>query len=173
MKGSYRTIIIWVLSCLLLGMGLGTGSGSALAEGGANAGITGAVYPAAMAEPEPDSPDLERFDVKKGKVTDRAVFTAELREEASLLVRSIGGYAETFRIDPQDGTVLRIPLKPSLEVRKPGFYAFATEVFLFLPLHGTPYILVFSEENEPRIFAVTHPVDRLLRLCGWEDARKK
>jgi hypothetical protein len=121
---------------------------------------------------EHSSTELERFDVKKGQVTARVPLTAELREEASRLIQSLGGKADTFRIDPKDGAVLRIPLNPSLEIRKPGFYAYATEVFLFLPVGVSPYMLVFSEENEPRIFGLTQPVDRLLRLCGWEDARE-
>lgn len=167
MKGSYRTIGTWAaLIGLCISLILLPAGGAALAEGRPEAA---AVH---RAEPEPDSPDLERFDVKKGKVTDRAVFTPEIREEASRLVLSSGGNADAIRIDPKDGTVLRIPLKPSLEVKKPGFYAFATEVFLFLPLHGSPYILIFSEENEPRVFALSQPVDRLLRLCGWENIRR-
>lgn len=115
-----------------------------------------------------DKPEVERFDVKKGQVTARAPVTEAIREEARKLVQSLGGQAETFRADPKDGIVLRIPLKPSLEVRKPGFYAYATEVFLFLPEETAPYMLVFSEENDPRIFALTESAAPLLRSCGWK-----
>jgi hypothetical protein len=119
----------------------------------------------------PSLSEIERFDVKKGTVSDRVPSTPEIQEEAGKLIQSLGAAHGIFRADPKDGTVLRIPIQPSQEIRKPGFYAFATEMYLFLPGGEEPYILIFSEENEPRLFAVKHPVDRLLKLCGWEDAR--
>lgn len=110
---------------------------------------------------------VERFDVKKGEVTERSPVTPEIRQEAERLIQAMGGHAGTFRVDPKDGIVLRIPLQPSLEIRKPGFYALSTEVFLFLPEGVAPYVLVFSEENEPRLFALGQSADKLLQLCGW------
>lgn len=119
----------------------------------------------------PAPTEIERFDVAKGAVTARIPSTPELQEEAGKLLASLGGSLGIIRADPKDGTVLRIPLAPSQEVKLPGFYAFATEMFVFLPKGQDPYILLFSEENEPRLFAFRHPVDRLLELCGWKDAR--
>lgn len=113
---------------------------------------------------------IERFDVRKGQVTARIPVTAEMQQELSRLAQSASGSAGTFRIDPDDGTVLHIPLRPALEIRQPGFYALAAEAYLFLPKGREPYILFFSEENEPRLFGLQHPVNRLLTLCGWEDA---
>ncbi|MDF2927696.1 MAG: hypothetical protein K0R57_6610 [Paenibacillaceae bacterium] len=115
--------------------------------------------------------EVERFDVHKGEVTARAPCTPELRKEAELLIRSFQDKTDILRIDPENGTVLKIPLEPLLEIRRPGFYAFAAEMFLFLPEGKDPYMLVFTEENQPRLFAMTRPVDRLLQLCGWEDVR--
>jgi hypothetical protein len=129
------------------------------------------VSPAAgeAAEADPQG-QIERFDVRKGQVTARIPVTAEMQQELSRLAQSASGSAGTFRIDPDDGTVLHIPLRPALEIRQPGFYALASEAYLFLPKGREPYILFFSEENEPRLFGLKHPVNRLLALCGWEDA---
>ncbi len=113
---------------------------------------------------------VERFDVQKGQVTARIPVTPEIQEELSKLAQSASGSAGTFRIDPADGTVLHVPLRPAVEIRQPGFYALAAEAYLFMPTGREPYILFFSEENEPRLFGLTHPVTRLLALCGWEDA---
>lgn len=121
----------------------------------------------------PTPASIERFDVGKGAVVARVASSPELQEEASRLLQSLGGSLGIIRADPKDGTVLRIPLRPSQEVKQPGFYAFATEMFVFLPKNQDPYVLLFSEENEPRLFAFHHPVDRLLKLCGWQDARGK
>lgn len=121
----------------------------------------------------PATTDIEKFDVKKGTVTGRHPSSPEIQEEAGKLLHSLGAAHGVLRADPKDGIVLRIPIRPSQEVRKPGFYAFATEMFLFLPKGEDPYILIFSEENEPRLFGIEHPADRLLKLCGWEDARKR
>lgn len=118
----------------------------------------------------PSPSEIERFDVAKGAVVARIASTPELQGEVSKLLASLGGGLEVFRADPKDGTVLRIPIQPSQEVKLPGFYAFATEMFVFLPKGQDPYILIFSEENEPRLFAFKHPVNRLLELCGWKDA---
>lgn len=162
--------IVHMLPVLLLGMALGVTT-----ENRPNAAVMLPESPQAAAPADSRQEDsvLERFDVKKGEVTARVPLTAEIREEAALLVQSLGGQAGVFRVDPTDGIVLRVPLKPSLEISKPGFYAFATEVFLFLPEGVPPYILVFSEENEPRIFSLTQSPARLLQLCGWEkDASK-
>ncbi len=123
----------------------------------------------AAAEADPQG-QIERFDVQKGQVTARIPVTAEMQQELSKLAQSASGSAGTFRIDPDDGTVLHIPLRPALEIRQPGFYALAAEAYLFLPKGREPYILFFSEENEPRLFGLKHPVNRLLTLCGWEDA---
>lgn len=129
------------------------------------------VSPAAgeAAEADPQG-QIERFDVQKGQVTARTPVTAEMQQELSRLAQSASGSAGTFRIDPDDGTVLHVPLRPALEIRQPGFYALAAEAYLFLPKGREPYILFFSEENEPRLFGLKHPVNRLLTLCGWEDA---
>lgn len=121
----------------------------------------------------PAPTEVERFDVKKGAVIDRVPSSPELQAEAAALIQSLGEANGLVRADPKSGTVLRIPLAPSIEIRKPGFFALATEMFLFLPDGQDPYMLLFSEENEPRIFGVNHPVDRLLKLCGWEDVRGK
>lgn len=121
----------------------------------------------------PAASEIERFDVRKGTVAARVSSTPDIQEEAGKLLQSLGAAHKVIRADPKDGTVLRIPIQPSQEIRKPGFYAFATEMFLFLPEREDPYILIFSEENEPRLFAVGHPVDRMLQLCGWEDARAR
>lgn len=121
------------------------------------------------AEADPQG-HIERFDVQKGQVTARIPVTAEMQQELSRLAQSAAGSAGTFRIDPDDGTVLHVPLRPALEIRQPGFYALAAEAYLFLPKGREPYILFFSEENEPRLFGLKHPVNRLLTLCGWEDA---
>lgn len=121
------------------------------------------------AEADPQG-QIERFDVRKGQVTARIPVTAEMQQELSRLAQSASGSAGTFRIDPADGTVLHVPLRPAVEIRQPGFYALAAEAYLFLPKGRDPYILFFSEENEPRLFGLTHSVNRLLTLCGWEDA---
>lgn len=113
---------------------------------------------------------IERFDVRKGQVTARIPVTAEMQQELGRLAQSASGSAGTFRIDPDDGTVLHVPLRPAVEIRQPGFYALAAEAYLFLPKDREPYILFFSEENEPRLFGLKQPVNRLLALCGWEDA---
>ncbi|RAV03020.1 hypothetical protein [Paenibacillus sp. YN15] len=112
---------------------------------------------------------IERFDVKKGQVTDRIPITAEMQQELRKLAQSASGSAGTFRIDPPDGTVLHFPLQPAVEIRQRGFFALAAEAYLFLPADREPYILFFSEENEPRLFGLKHPVNRLLALCGWEE----
>lgn len=122
---------------------------------------------AAQADPQGQ---IERFDVQKGQVTARIPVTPEIQQELSKLAQSASGSAGTFRIDPADGTVLHVPLRPAVEIRQPGFYALAAEAYLFMPTGREPYILFFSEENEPRLFGLTHPVTRLLALCGWEDA---
>ncbi|MDF2935016.1 MAG: hypothetical protein K0Q90_389 [Paenibacillaceae bacterium] len=113
---------------------------------------------------------IERFDVKKGQVVAQLAVTEEIRQELRKLAQSASGSAGTFRIDPGDGTVLHFPLQPALEIRQPGFFALAAEAYLFLPAGREPYMLFFSEENEPRLFGVKHPVKPLLSLCGWEDA---
>ncbi|WP_438449329.1 hypothetical protein [Gorillibacterium sp. sgz5001074] len=119
----------------------------------------------------PAGSELERFDVAQGAVVSRIPSTPELQAEAGKLLQSLSKAKGLFRADPKDGTVLRIPLQPSQEVKQPGFYAFAAEMYVFLPLGQDPYILLFSEENEPRLFGFDYPVDRLLTLCGWKDAR--
>lgn len=113
---------------------------------------------------------MERFDVQKGQVVGSVPVTEAIRQELLTLAQSASGSAGTFRIDPTDGTVLHFPLQPGLEIRQPGFYAWAAEGYLFLPKSREPYILFFSEENEPRLFGLKHSVNRLLALCGWEDA---
>jgi hypothetical protein len=125
---------------------------------------------AALQAHAPTPTEIERFDVGKGAVIARVESTAELQEEAGKLLQSLKGSLGIFRADPKDGTVLRFPLQPSHEVKLPGFYAFANEMFIFLPRNQEPYVLLFSEENEPRLFSFKYPVERLLRLCGWEDA---
>lgn len=114
--------------------------------------------------------EIERFDVKKGQVVARVPVTEELRDEIRKLALSAAGSAGTFRIDPADGTVLHVPLQPALEIRQPGFFALAAEAFVFLPDGREPYILFFSEENQPRLFGLGHSVKHLLALCGWADA---
>lgn len=129
--------------------------------------VSPAAGEAAQADPQGQ---IERFDVQKGQVTARIPVTAEMQQELSQLAQSASGSAGTFRIDPADGTVLHVPLRPAVEIRQPGFYALAAEAYLFLPKGRAPYILFFSEENEPRLFGLTHSVNRMLALCGWEDA---
>ena len=116
------------------------------------------------------SGQIERFDVKKGQVVDRIAVTEEIGKELRTLAQSASVSAGTIRIDPADGTVLHFPLQPAVEIRQPGFFALAAEAYVFLPIGREPYILFFSEENEPRLFGLKHPVKALLALCGWEDA---
>lgn len=121
-------------------------------------------YPVRQAS-APPAHEVEVFDVKKGSVVRKLEPTDAIRREAERILASISGQAPLFRADPEDGRIIRIPLAPPVEVTIPGFHALTTEMFVFIPESKQPYVLLFSEENDPRLFAFSHPVQRLQELC--------
>lgn len=180
---SNTLLLAFVLITVTAGSGGAVGAGGAMPansapvilqpDGGAAGDLAGEAVRADTAAGQAAAAqkgEIERFDVKKGQVVARVPVTEELRDEIRKLALSAAGSAGTFRIDPADGTVLHVPLQPALEIRQPGFFALAAEAFVFLPDGREPYILFFSEENQPRLFGLGHSVKHLLALCGWADA---
>lgn len=119
-------------------------------------------FPAAAAF-APSEHHGEVFDVKKESVTRTFELTDEIHAEVKRWLASITGPAPLVRADPDNGIVLHIPLRPPIQVERPDFHASANEVFVFVPKDQKPYLLIFSEQNEPRIFAFDSPVEPFLR----------
>lgn len=119
-------------------------------------------FPAAAAL-APSEFQGEVFDVKKESVTRTFELTEDIQEEAKRWLASISGPAPVVRADPHDGIVVHIPFRPPVPVQQPDFNAIANEVFLFVPKDQKPYLLIFSQENEPRIFAFHYPAETFLR----------
>ncbi|MFC4768452.1 hypothetical protein [Effusibacillus consociatus] len=92
-------------------------------------------------------PDIELFDVTKGKVVQHIVNTEEIQQEAVDWLRAVTEPAPQLNIEFHDGILLRVPLEPIIKIGEVSI----SQLFLVLSPSREALLIVLTEENRPLV----------------------
>ncbi|KEO83417.1 hypothetical protein [Tumebacillus flagellatus] len=103
------------------------------------------------------------FDVKKQEVVKKIDNTPALQAEAKNWLGTITGLSPRVHLGMDKGLVVKIPMDPPTRVENQWMNDEITEIDLILRPGEKPAMLLFSEDNQARVFEFSHDVDKFLR----------
>ncbi|MBO9130751.1 hypothetical protein [Bacillus sp. 165] len=110
---------------------------------------------------------VEIFDIKQKRVIQFVESSPDIQKEAERFLKGITDIYKKFDPIPAEGYMIRIPLEPSVMVQNQWMDALVNEVVVIFPKEGTPFLLVFDDENTTYFFIFNEDTDALLRYLKF------
>jgi len=125
-------------------------------------------FVASASIPDYGHKDVEIFDISKGEVIIKVQSNSEIQREARQYLQRITGIYEKVKAFPENGYIIRVPLKPSVEIKNQllnGYYIYSLdEVFIMFPAQQKPYLLVLDNKYRPFFCNFDCSTDKLLKI---------
>ncbi|MBL0385359.1 hypothetical protein JJB07_01755 [Tumebacillus sp. ITR2] len=103
------------------------------------------------------------YDVKKQEVVKKIDNTPALQQEAKKWLDTVTGLSPRVNLGTDKGLIVKIPMDPPTRADNQWMNAQITEINLILRPGEKPAMLLFTEENLPKVFEFTHDVGKFLR----------
>ena len=117
--------------------------------------------------PAEGSGSIEIFDIGKGEVMKQVKPDLVTRREAERLLKSITGLYLKFKLLPDKGRIIRVPLEPPSRIQNKWLnscgIANVDALFVMLPEEDAPYLLVLDEKQRPWAFNMKGSTNRLMK----------
>ncbi|MEH7344635.1 hypothetical protein V7122_12315 [Bacillus sp. JJ1532] len=97
---------------------------------------------------------IEVYHIDEAKVIKEIPSTATIHLEAEKYLSNISGVYKKINPIPNKGFIVRIPLRPPLEVQNQWIHTLVDEMSIFYPIGEDPYIMIFDDENNVYFFTI-------------------
>jgi len=99
---------------------------------------------------------IEIFDINQGKVIGKVQSNSSIQKEVEGYLKGITGMYVKVKAFPEKGYIIRVPLKPPVEVQSQWLNEYGinsvNELFVLFPEQGVPYLLLLDEKERPLFF---------------------
>ena len=110
---------------------------------------------------------IEIFDINNGCVIKRISPNITIQKEVENYLNGITGMYPKVKAFPDRGYIIRIPLKPSVNVENLWLDDLVDEVFIMFPEQEKPYMLILDDEKRPLFYNFEGNIDALLKYLDF------
>lgn len=111
--------------------------------------------------------NIELFDIEKNEIIKTTKPNRKIQLEVEKIIEEIDDIVRKLKPIPDKGYMIRIPLKPSIQLENQWVYALIDEVIIIIPEDEEPYLLIFDDENKTHFFTSEAKIDTLLNTLSF------
>jgi hypothetical protein len=111
---------------------------------------------------------VEIFDINIGNVVKRVKSNQVIQSKAESYLREITGMYTKVKAIPDNGYIIRIPLKPAVNVKNQWLNSRVEELFVIFTEQVKPYLLVLDDEKRPVFYTFDGSTEDLLRELEYK-----
>lgn len=111
--------------------------------------------------------NIELFDIEKNEIIKTTKPNRKIQLEVEKIIEEIDDIVRKLKPIPDKGYMIRIPLKPSIQLENQWVYALIDEVIIIIPEDEEPYLLLFDDENKTHFFTSEAKIDTLLNTLSF------
>nr|WP_222618954.1 hypothetical protein [Ornithinibacillus hominis] len=111
--------------------------------------------------------NVELFDIEKNEIIKTTKPNRKIQLEVEKIIKEIDDIVRKLKPIPDKGYMIRIPLKPSIQLENQWVYALIDEVIIIIPEDEEPYLLLFDDENKTHFFTFEAKIDTLLNTLSF------
>lgn len=111
--------------------------------------------------------NIELFDIEKNEIIKTTKPNLLIQLEVEKIIKEIDDIVRKLKPIPDKGYMIRISLKPSLQLENQWVYALIDEVIIIIPEDEEPYLLIFDDENRTHFFTFETKIDTLLNTLSF------
>lgn len=111
---------------------------------------------------------VEIFDPKQDKVVKVVQSNEEIYNMVASWIKDVDGiYAKNNPLT-DDGYAIRVPLYPAVKVDGKYLKTLVDNVYIIIPEHDTPFIMIFENENKLLCFPFKGNINTLSRILDFK-----
>ena len=110
--------------------------------------------------------NIELLDIEQNKIITIQA-KPKIQLEAKKIIKEVNGVVKKINPFPNKGYMVKIPLKPPLQLESKWVNALIVEVIIIIPEDEKPYLLLFDDENKPYFFTFKTDIDTLLNTLEF------
>jgi hypothetical protein len=114
-----------------------------------------------------DHKNVEVLSIEHNRVIKTVPSNPTIQKEGEKYLNGITDIYRKFRVIPNEGYMIKIPLEPSVTIQNQWMNDLVNEVIIIVGEQEEPYLMVFDDENSPRFFIFKGDIDVLLKTLNF------
>ena len=110
---------------------------------------------------------IEIFDPKQEKVVKVVKLNPEIHNMVAKWIKNVDGIYGKSNPLTNDGYAIRVPLYPSVKVDKKWLNADVNDVYIIVPAHDTPFLMILDNENKLLCFPFKGDINILSKVLDF------
>ncbi|MFC3882284.1 hypothetical protein ACFOU2_01565 [Bacillus songklensis] len=111
--------------------------------------------------------NVEVLNIEHNRVIKTVASNPAIQKEGEKYLNRITDIYRKFRVIPNEGYMIKIPLEPSVAIQNQWMNDLVNEVIIIVGEQEEPYLMVFDDENNPRFFTFKGDIDVLLKALNF------
>ncbi|PAQ14935.1 hypothetical protein CD798_08800 [Bacillaceae bacterium SAOS 7] len=105
---------------------------------------------------------VEVFNIEQGKVSQTIPSSTSIQKEAASYLANITDIYRKVSPIPKEGTMVKIPLSPEVQVKNRWVNTKVNEVIVVIGKEEEPFLIIFDDKNKIHLFTFKGDVKKLL-----------
>ncbi|MCB2293418.1 hypothetical protein LGK95_07770 [Clostridium algoriphilum] len=112
--------------------------------------------------------DVEIFDPKQEKVVKVVKLNPKINNMVTEWIKNVDAIYGKSNPLTDDGYAVRVPLYPSVTVQNKNLNTVVNDVYIIVPKHETPFLMIFDNENRLLCYPFKGDINTLSKVLNFK-----